>query len=848
MRSNNNQNESMSPGEEDNHINRKTLWFLLAGVFLISFSLLAFEITLTRILSVVLSYHYVFVVASLALLGLGTGGIFVYLFRRQRSSRHGGFGSLGIFPSLFSLSIPLSVILITRIAYFENIQDNILLYGFLLFTPFFLVGVFLAEVFRTFPALSSRIYGADLIGAAAGSLGVILILNSLGGINSSFLLALVASIAALLIATTMPGRNIKGVIISIASLVIVLVLLGVNLVGSYLPDVPVGTNPAKEIHHALSSSPGEIIETRWSAFGRTDLVAFSDDSEEMAIFIDGTAGTPMYQFSGDFDNPNPRIDSLKTDFPGYLPFLFLQEEERDNALIIGPGGGRDILLALMGGVGEVTAVEVNKELVDIVREYAWYNGGIYTDFDNVTIIVDEGRNFLKRQTENYDIIMLTLPITKTSRSLEGYALTENFLFTTDSINDYLEHLTDEGRLIVVGHDSVEILRLLSISLAALNESGVDNEAAMEQIYIVGAEMYPVFVLKKTPFEPTEMVSIHQSIHQLGYDPTLSYLPGIRQGSCTSHMEENRFDECGMLFPLITAISTREIGLSDLERVLEENGLDISPVTDNSPFFYKFEKGMPQSVSQVFWAAIAMILLVVVVPPLYWKKRPSHREAYSKSKRSFNKNSLRFVVLFLMLGVGFMLAEISLIQRLVLFLGQPVLSLAVLLFSLLAGAGIGSIYSGRFTSDKIIKVIAVVSISIVAVLVSYAFLLPLIFNQLLGLSLAIRLLATVVILTPLGFLMGFPFPSGLRLLKEMRMENYIPWMWGINGISSVLGSAMAIAIAISLGLTEALLVAAGCYFVVFLMFQRTRHKRSLAKVGGDVDVQVTNMLRANNIKA
>lgn len=827
MRTNNNQKESISLVEEDNHINRGTLWVLLTGVFLISFSLLAFEITLTRILSVVLSYHYVFVVVSLALLGLGAGGIFVYLFRPQRLSSHGRFGSLGIFPSLFSLSIPFSVILITRIAYLENIVDNVLLYWFLLFIPFFLVGVFLAEVFRAFPALSSRIYGMDLLGAAAGSLGVILILNRLGGINSSFLLALVASIAALLIATTVPGRNIKGVTISTVSLVIVLGLLGVNLIGSYLPDVPVGTNPAKEIHHALSSSPGEIIETRWSAFGRTDLVAFSDDPEEMGIFIDGTAGTPMYRFSGDFDNPDPRIDSLKTGFPGYLPFFFLQEEERDNALIIGPGGGRDILLALMGGVGEVTAVEVNRELVDIVREYAWYNGGIYTDLDNVTVIVDEGRNFLKRQKENYDIIMLTLPVTKTSRSPEGYALTENFLFTTDSINDYMEHLTDEGRLIVVAHNPVEILRLLSISLAVLNQRGVDSEAAMEQIYVVGSHHYPVFVLKKTPFELTEMESIHQSIHQLGYDPTLSFLPGIRQGSCTPHMEEVRFDECAMLFPPVTAISRGEIGFSDLERVLEEDGLDVSPVTDNSPFFYKFEEGIPQPVSQVFWSSIVMILLVVLVPPLYWKKRSSQRETHSRGKRTFSKYPFRFVVLFLMLGVGFMLAEISLIQRLVLFLGQPVLSLAVLLFSLLVGAGIGSIYSGRLPTERIIKGIAVVSISIVAMLVSYTFLLPLIFNQLLGLDLAIRLLATVVILTPLGFLMGFPFPSGLRLLREIKMENHIPWMWGINGISSVLGSAMAVVIAISLGLTEALLIAAGCYFVVFLTFQRTQHKRSLA---------------------
>ncbi len=137
MKSKNNQNESLPLVEEDNHLNRRTLWFLLAGVFLISFSLLAFEITLTRILSVALSYHYVFVVASLALLGLGAGGIFVYLFRPQRASRHGRFGSLGIFPSLFSLSIPLSVILITRIAYL----NNILLYCLVLFIPIFLVGV-----------------------------------------------------------------------------------------------------------------------------------------------------------------------------------------------------------------------------------------------------------------------------------------------------------------------------------------------------------------------------------------------------------------------------------------------------------------------------------------------------------------------------------------------------------------------------------------------------------------------------------------------------------------------------------------------------------------------------------
>jgi len=232
------------------------------------------------------------------------------------------------------------------------------------------------------------------------------------------------------------------------------------------------------------------------------------------------------------------------------------------------------------------------------------------------------------------------------------------------------------------------------------------------------------------------------------------------------------------------------------------------------------------VSLILRASLIMLLLALLVPPLYWRRKLSQRGTQLGSNTGFNRNLLRFVGLFLILGVGFMLAEVSLIQKLILFLGQPVLSLAVLLFSLLAGAGIGSLYSSRLPRERLIKGVAIVCLSIVGMLLGYTFLLPIIFNQLLGLSLIVRLLATVGLLMPLGFLMGFPFPSGLRLLREMKMENYIPWMWGINGVSSVLGSAIAMVIAISLGFTEALLMAAGCYFLVFLIFHTTQPKEGL----------------------
>ncbi|MFQ5996546.1 MAG: hypothetical protein ACE5KP_02860 [Dehalococcoidales bacterium] len=806
--------------KEDNDISRGTWWLLLVGIFLISFSLLAFEITLTRLLSVLLLYHFVFAVVSLALLGLGVGGIFVYFFRPQIPSGDNRFSSLALFASLISLAIPLSVILMVQIGYIDAIRDNILVYCFLLFIPFFFTGVLLAEVFRMFPMISARIYGADLVGAAIGSLGVILVLNVLGGINTSFLLGIVASVAALLFALKILRENIRRVIMATASFLIVSILLGANLVGAYLPNIAViGANPVKDIHRALygPSFTGKIIETRWSAFGRTDLVEFSDRPELMEIYIDGTAGMPMFQFSGDFDRPSIVLDSLKNDFTGYFPFFFLPEGERNNALIIGPGGGRDILLALMGEVGQITAVEVNKDLVDIVKEYAWYNGGIYTDFENVTVVVDEGRNFLKRQKEKYDIIMLSLPVTQTSRSLEGYALTENFLFTTDSINDYLEHLTDEGRLVVVTHDDVTMWRLISISLATLSERGVSNTAALNQIYMLGlgsADIYPVFVLKKTPFALSEVLLRHEKMRQLGYDPILSYFPYI--------------GEVGMVNPVLKDLSSGKLTLNDAERVMaKEMGIDISPVTDNSPFFYKIDVGLPQPVSLVFWLSIIMMLLVLLVPPLYWKWRPARKETHSGSKKSSNQNPLKSVVLFSMLGIGFMLVEISLIQRFMLFLGRPVLSMAVLLFSLLVGAGLGSLYSGRFASERITKGITIASMSIAAVVVSYTFLLPLIFDQLLGLALAIRLLAMVIVLIPLGFLMGFPFPLGIRLLKEMRIGKYIPWMWGINGVGSVLGSVMTIAVAISFGFTQALLAGAVCYFIVFLTFRKHRLSGNLA---------------------
>ena len=773
---------------------------MLGGVFLVSFSLIAFEIALSRLLSVLLSYHYVFAVLAVALLGLGGGGIFLHLFHRSGCSEKKPAGDFPFWAAIFALTVSFSVILGLRLGASFRALDNIFFYGLLFLIPFFFVGILLARVYREFPADSAKIYGFDLVGAACGSFGCLLLLDLLGVVSTIFLIGVLSSAAALLLAGMQPPGKKKWIIPGFGFMMLALVF-GVERGGFYQPGVPIGKNPEKEIHDVLygPSIRGEIVETRWSAFGRTDLVKLRDYPEQMDIYLDGTAGSPMYRFTGDAGNPGPVIERLKTTFPGYFPFLSLRDGERDDALIIGPGGGRDVLLALMGGVKNITAVEVNGDLVDMVRRHSLFNGGIYRDLKNVQVVVEEGRHFLKRSEAKYDLIMLSLPITNTSRSLEGFALTENFLFTTEAIADYWGHLSEEGRLLVVAHDDIEALRLLSLSLAFFRTNGADEKQAMRHIYMVGSEDYLVFVLKKKPLDHQETAFLYQAMHPLGYNPGISFFPGVR----------------APLNPALAALERGEKTAAELRALVKERGYDIDPVSDNNPFFYNFEKGLPKSVSLILWASSFLLLFIAAVP--FFMKRNCRTSP--QGTRSYRTGLLfRAVLLFSMLGVGFMVIEISLMQRFALFLGRPVFSLAALLFSLLAGAGMGGLWSKKLSMTRMTRGIALASLGVTVIVLGYNLILPLIFDRLLGLSFVMRIAVAVVLVVPLGFFMGIPFPLGIQMLKEIQMEHLIPWMWGINGLGSVWGSTFAIAVSIRYGFMEALIAGAASYFVVFLFFR------------------------------
>lgn len=560
-----------------------------------------------------------------------------------------------------------------------------------------------------------------------------------------------------------------------------LLLTTVQLTTHAIGPVPVGDDPIKDLYR-LSSDPakgGEIIESRWSLFGRTDLVKHPGDPDEMNLFVDGTAGTPLYRFSGDPLAPGAKAEAMKRDFTGYFPFLTLKDNQRDSILIIGPGGGRDVLAALMGGFREIIGVEVNPQLVEMVREQGAFTGNIYSGFENVKVVVDEGRNFVKRSTGPYDMVLLTLPVTKSSRSVEGYALTESFLLTTEAILDYWNRLSPEGQVVVVLHNGDMALRLLSVVTAALAEIGIPQEEVFRHLCIVGWGLTPTVVLRKSPISPEEAASMKELLVRTGYASNPGFFPG----------EGGAGDD-----PVLKALNYAASGKATMERIAEVTSIDISPVTDDSPFFYKFEKGLPTEVATILIVALAGTVVTAALPLTRRREGTVHG---------------RGIAVFGLIGFSFMAAEVVLIQKLMLFIGQPTVTLGVVLIALLTGISAGSRYSAGIPAERLAYVFRRNALITGILLLGYILFLPLITSALLGWGLALRMEAAFVILFPVGFFAGGLFPAGMRVCGG---KGGAPWLWAVNGTASVLGSVTAVAIAMKLGFSAALLAAGAGYLV------------------------------------
>lgn len=788
---------------ENQKLSRYKVGVLLFGVFVTSFGVLSFEISLTRIFSIILDYHYTFLVVSLALFGLGLGGVATHYLSRKTVQDN--FSRLGILAIAFSL---LMIILTLIIA--SNPNLNILIQILTMFLPFLVAGTLLAMAYKTFVNHSSTLHFADLVGAALGSLTVVFFINWAG----APLAILFVSIMTLISAAFFSVASQKKLILAISLLTIV----GISIFAQYSDthwNIQPATNQGKELSNFMSNSAldGRLLDSKWTSFGHIDLVASPALPHEKRIYVDGGAGTSLYHFNGNFSDTSDSVVPLLRNTTLYFPYYFA---DKNSSLIVGPGGGVDVLTALMAGVKIIDAVDVNPGIVDIVREQADYDGGIYTNYSNVRVTIDDGRSYIKRTDQKYDVIMLDIPLTKTAQGTLGYSLAENYLFTTDSFIDYLNHLNDNGFLTIVAHDITEIYRLVSIAFRVLNSQGLNSQQIMDRIAVIGKEatmnhesadhsIRPVFVLKKTRITDSQAKLMDDEAIQIGFDVLFS--PVITT-STDVHLPHIAWDE---------------MSINELISIAPVN---LNAPTDDSPFFYNFEIGVPDTLLLLL---VGAILLCIVTSILYVAARRRDEVMFrngTKIKVKSKFSGFKWYS-FASLGFGFMLIEVALIQKFILFLGEPTSAIAVSLFSLLLAGGTGSLFSKKWLRDKQYNAFKI-SLIIAILTIAYIFILPIVFNVTLSYLTSVRFIISFVFISPLGFLMGIPFPTILGYIKQ-ESENDTAWMWCINGAFSVLAGIIALVIAMTLGFNAVLTLGALIYAGFFLIGRRHEKIIKLNKI-------------------
>jgi len=786
---------------------RRTPLGLLVAVALLSAAGLAWEVTLTRLASVLLAYHYAFVAVSLAVSGLGLGAALVYALPARASRAVAVWG--GVVATVLFL---VTALLLPAAAESGSL---VLLLGLALL-PFLGLGVVFAAIFRLQGGNAPLVYGADLVGAGLGAGSVVVGLDLVNPFAMLFVLGVVSALAALLLHASLRGvgappaprtRRAGG----IAGLLVLGLALGgliVQVVGA-----PLGVDyahlraaPPDKTIVAVLRDPGQharTIETRWDAFARTDVVATADPSRRL-VFTDGGAGTYMVRWDGNPTSPDvmPLLNDLET-----TPLLLGPSKNLGNVLVIGAGGGIDVLRALVAGAHHVTAVELNAATVAAVRAEGSYNGHIL-DRPDVTTVVDDGRHFLAQTHQRFDVIMLNLVYSGATQG-QGAALAESYIFTTEAFQSYLAHLTPGGRIGVVGHQGLEGLRAFTTGLAALHQSGLSYPQALRRSALL-------LTNNNTP-------EARPSLMILQNDPlTRAQANGL----------QSRVDNLGLQrlwepFHFIGAFDAMAAGTQTLDAFLRGSPYAIGPTVDDHPFFFDLNFGLPNGLGAALWYALALALGLVIV---VFFARESPEERRESRQREDGEDARATTALtsaarrprgaiwalglsMALLGVGFLCVEAPLIQRAILLLGAPVLALVVVLASLLLGGGIGSLAVGALASRvDYRRLLPVVALIVAALIGVETLLFPLVQGSILSMGVAGASLSTALLLAPLGLALGAPFPLTLRLSAET-LPGDVALFWSLNALFSVLGAVLAAAVAVVAGFDAVLALGALCYVLV-----------------------------------
>ncbi|UCD59038.1 MAG: hypothetical protein JSV16_08065 [Candidatus Hydrogenedentota bacterium] len=788
-----------------------------AGLALTSLCILMLELTLTRIFSVTMWYHFAFVAISVALFGISASGLMVFLFEnafpRERLDRQ-----LPLFSSLMALSVVVALVVILRTPFFPRFSlAGLVMCGIIYGTitiPFFLGGICISLLLWHHAERVSGLYFSDLLGAALGCLATLVALNTFTGPQVVLLAAVIAGGASICFAITCDRRPVtvgSGLVF-----VLVLALFLFNR-SDFLTRLWIVKHPLE----AGQTREKNIIFEKWNSFSRVTvspvenqpifgwgLSATFDGYQppQMAMVIDAAAGTQLIGFDGDLS----KVEFLKYDLTFWVHWL----KERAKVLIIGPGGGRDVLAALAFGQRPVVGVEINPIIVNAVRnEFGNFVGNVYQR-PEVEIHIDEGRSFLSRRKEKYDIIQASFVDTWAATSSGAFVLTENNLYTLEAFEEYFKHLEDDGMLTFsrwyYEHAPGEALRLAALGVESLERIGCARPRphfllAKKSYWLTeGPDGIGTIILKKSPFSREELDRAREVCRRLNFQIVCS------PDSVGDPIFERLFDK------------------SRREELYREYPLNVVPPTDDKPFFFhmarirrvlsnEIEQGRTKynvkavAVLANLLVVITTLALVFLILPLFLFRSLKPRELI---------RHWRYLLYFVLIGFGFIALEIPLIQRFTLFLGHPIYSLAVVLCSLLLFSSLGSLFTRRASAADARSFLIKALLSLTLVLLLYLVLLPYLVHALISLPTYLKVLISLALIAPSGWLMGMPFPLGIKLTSE-NAQFLVPWCWSVNGAFSVLASVASIAIAINFGFSVTMALGGAAYLAVLIMLVLSR---------------------------
>jgi predicted membrane-bound spermidine synthase len=759
-------------------------------------SVLLLELAVSRIFSVVLFYHYAFLVISLAILGLASGAVLVRLFPlpRGEAAHHKRTTAvcitalLAILPALF-VAMNTNVWLVTSM----ETAKRLAFIFFMFLVPFTLAGYAIASTMVVGVSRVAKLYFYDLLGGSLGCILFVPVVSSLGGVNAVLAAGALLGVAAVVWSIRSSSRALQ--VSSAVTSILMLLIITVNMDGSLL-DL--------KFKRGLPIENEEFVA--WNAFSRVSVLKQEDDTKW--IEIDGGAGTWIPDMNLDTEEG----DWTRNKFGRVGPDMAFWLRKPRKSMIIGTGGGNDIVRAIVSGSESVTAVEINPIIADDVMlgAYREYSNNLYAR-PEVTVVIEDGRTFVRRTKEEFDVIQLSQVDTWAASASGAYSLTENYLYTVDAIYDYISKLSPDGLLSISRWEFTpprETLRLAATVLETLVALGIEDPSRhivvlLDQYLDNSRLFFGTVIVGLQPFTP-EQIQILAERTTMAVSK-IAYAPYYDAG------EEN--------FRALMNTNT-----DDRDEYINSYPLNITPTTDDSPFFFftgrwkntfrdmfrVYESGDTINTGAQFLlvATLAITALAVVLflfLPLMFLRLPN----------PFSRDVLPLLGLALAVGLGYIIVEVAMIQSFIIFLGQPVYSLTVIIFSFLLFSSLGSRISAQF-SDRSAHHLAMFStVAICIVLFVYKLFLPLIISAFQANIIWEKLGITALMVMPLGVLMGIPFPTALRLAAQNK-GRLIEWMWSVNASATVFGSVLAVFTFVTVGVASGLLAGSVCYFIYALI--------------------------------